>query len=397
MRKTLVAATALLAVSLAFATAPSPLEAQSTPFAARLYVNERAITEYEYDQRLRFMRLLNAPGDLPKQAETTLIDDRLRMAEAAKLKIKLTPKQIEEGMAEFSGRFQMPVEQFLQIINANGVATETFRDFVHAGLVWRDVVRAKYGPTAQSAIYDAQVDTAMSDLMVKGSSRVLLSEIILPSAKRTQARDLSASLKGEGAFAAAARQYSVGETAAQGGQLDWKNLAALPQQAISAIARAGKGGVSAPVPTGDGRLAIYLVRSIDEREGLTPQTTGIDYAHLVMAAGPEASATLGKIQANVRACNDLNAYSGQLTRNNVAQSALPADLAGRIAGLDRNEVTFWTAGGNQHVLMLCQRGVLTSGETDRSAIRGRLVDAQVGGQAELYLQRLRANAHIRRP
>lgn len=384
----------LLTVTLA---SPLRVEAQSSAFGARLYVDGRAITHYEYDQRLRFMRLLNAPGDLVKQAETTLIDDRLRLAEAAKLKIKLTPKQIEAGMAEFTARFQMPTDQFLNIINQNGVATETFRDFVHAGLVWRDVVRAKYGPTANALIYDAQVDNALSDLMTRGVSRVLLSEIILPSASRNQARELAASLKGESAFAAAARQYSISETAKDGGRLDWVNAAGLPQATLSALAQVGRGGVTPALPTNDGRLAIYLVRSIEEAASLTPATTGVDYAHMILPAGDAALATVAKIRSDVRACNDLNAYFGQLTRQNVAQNKLPASVSGRLAALDRNEIAIWTENAQQHILMLCQRGVLSSGKPDSNAIKGRLVDAQVGGQAELYLQRLRTNAHIRRP
>ena len=88
MRKTLLAS---LLVLLGLGT---PVAAQSSQFSPRLMVDDKIITNYEYDQRLRFMTLLNAPGDLPKEAERTLIEDRLRLIAADRQDLRLTEAQI---------------------------------------------------------------------------------------------------------------------------------------------------------------------------------------------------------------------------------------------------------------------------------------------------------------
>ena len=397
MRQTLVAATALLAVTLAVAL-PGPAAAQSSAFSPRVQVDGRVITHYEYDQRLRFMTLLNAPGDLRLEAEKSLIEDRLRLIAADRMKIRVTPDQIAAGMAEFAGRFEMQPEEFVTILEQNGVAAATFRDFVHAGLAWREVVRQKFGPRALESIYEPEIDRAMSALTQKATTRVLLSEILIPASKRNLANELSASLKGEGAFAAAARTHSTGPTAAQGGRVDWRNAAVLPQQVVAVLEGMAPGEVSAPVRLPDGQYAVYLLRQVEQRDKMTPQTTAVTYARLALpgAGTPATEAAVASIRARVGTCNDLNAW-GTVTQETVAQSALPRDLAPRLAGLDANEMVIYASGGTQMVLMLCSRRVAGEGEPDRDAVRARLAEQRVNSESEMYLQQLRSNANIRRP
>lgn len=399
MRQTLIAATTALALAMGAALSPAPASAQGSPFAPRVLVDGKAVTNYEYDQRLRFMTLLNAPGDLRKEAEKTLIDDRLRLMAGERMKLRLTPEQIEGGMTEFAGRFELGLPEFLEILQANGVAPETFRDFVRAGLVWREVVRARFGADALDAILEPEIDRGLSILTQKVTTRVLLSEILLPTSKRVLADELSKSLRGEAAFAAAARAHSLGPSAAEGGRVDWRNAAVLPQSVVAALEGLNPGQVTAPVRLPDGRYALYLLRQIELRDKVTPQATGVDHARLVIpgAGTPAGDAALAAVKARVDRCNDLNAHPGALTRETVAQSALPRDLAAVLAPLDENELTSYVAGGAHVVVMLCSRRVLGEGEPDRDAVRARLAEARVVSEAELYLARLRANARITRP
>src|SRR5690606_33943700 len=48
-------------------------------FQPVVYVNDGAVTRYEIDQRVRFMRLLGAPNTTAAEAEEELINDRLRL------------------------------------------------------------------------------------------------------------------------------------------------------------------------------------------------------------------------------------------------------------------------------------------------------------------------------
>ena len=65
-----------MAIGLAL-TAPvtmAPVLAQDL-FAPRIYINDRAITEYEVEQRALFLRVLRAPGNPEEESLKALIDE----------------------------------------------------------------------------------------------------------------------------------------------------------------------------------------------------------------------------------------------------------------------------------------------------------------------------------
>ncbi|MCA3526664.1 MAG: SurA N-terminal domain-containing protein, partial [Rhodobacter sp.] len=113
-------------------------------FAPRVIVNDSVVTNFEVEQRARFLQLINSPGDLEQAAVRGLIDDRLRFQAGVTNGVEVTEDDIKAGLEEFAGRANLSVEEFQQGLAENGVEPETFRDFVQASLVWREVVRARF-------------------------------------------------------------------------------------------------------------------------------------------------------------------------------------------------------------------------------------------------------------
>ena len=144
--------------------------AEQNPFAARILVNDAAITAYELDQRTLFLTLLRAPGDVATVAEQRLIEDKLRLQAADAAGFNPTPAEIDAGMTEFAGRASLTTEAFVKAIGEAGVAPETFRDFVTAGLAWRALVRDRFGP--QASVSDADIDRALALTSQRGAVRV---------------------------------------------------------------------------------------------------------------------------------------------------------------------------------------------------------------------------------
>ena len=130
--------------ALIFALAAMPIfgstvaEAQDASFAPRLYVNDRAISNFEVQQRTLFLTLLRAPGDLDAEAIKGLIEDRLRGSVAKQLGLTLSAEAVIAGMNEFASRANLTGDQFVEALGQAGVAPETFRDFVSAGLPAED-------------------------------------------------------------------------------------------------------------------------------------------------------------------------------------------------------------------------------------------------------------------
>lgn len=401
LTKLIAACTALM---LGTATLMSvPAAAQQNLFAPRLLIDGKAITQYEFQQRRRFLQLLNAPGNLDQEAEKTLIEDRLRLIAAERMGLRPTDAQIREGMTEFASRAGMTADEFVAALEQNGVAGQTFRDFVRAGIVWRDVVRARFGAFA-AVVSEADIDRSLSLPAQREVMRVLLSEIVLPPDARDLAQELAGRLRGEGAFGAAAREYSTAPSAAQGGRLDWVPVANLSQAVVQGLTGLQAGQVTPPIPVAGG-IALYLFRALDEQSTVTPANTELDYIRfLIPGAGtPAAAAEVERIRARATACTDLYLFArdlpeDRLQRETRVQTALPADLAPHLAVLDPGEISTAVVQGDwQVLLMLCSRSVRTEIEPDRDTVGERIALDRLSGHAEIYLEELRANAHIRRP
>ena len=415
----------------------TPAAAQSGNFSPAIIVNDSAVTQYELDQRIRFLTLLRAPGDPVAEAEKGLIEDRLRRQAAKAAGIVPGEQQIAAGMAEFAGRANLDTEQFLQAIGEAGVAPETFRDFVAAGIAWREVVRARFLP--RISITEAEIDRAMSVAAQRGAGpRVLLSEILIPMNPGTAAdvsdlaTSLSESIGSEAAFAAAARQYSAAPSRDQGGQLGWMPLTNLPPQVRQVIAGLANGQVSPPVPLG-AAMGLFRLRGLEQGGEIAPANISVDYAQLLIAGGraPEALAMAERVRGEVDTCDDLYRVAkgrpaGELLRETRPMNQVPADIAAELARLDDNEASTALTRGNALVfLMLCKRSAtLAAGSApvmsdvsapaadgvpaidpalgfgqgpSRAQVREELVSQRLAGFADGYLAELRANAIIRTP
>ena len=105
-------------------------------FSPAVTVNDRIVTNFEIAQRARFLEVLNAPGDLLEQAREDLVNERLQQEVGERYGMLASVEQVEQGMTEFAARANMSVEAFLGAMQNEGVAPETFRDFVAAGITW---------------------------------------------------------------------------------------------------------------------------------------------------------------------------------------------------------------------------------------------------------------------
>lgn len=380
--------------------------AQSNQFKPAFKVNNRVITNFEMNQRIMMLKLFNTPGDLRKLAEEQLIDDRLRVDAAAQLGVGLTSEQVQAGMAEFAARGNLTSEQFIQALGQAGVSPQSFRDFVEAGIAWRQVVRAKFASKAQ--ISEGEIDRALAGgTSASGGLRVLISEIFLKITPGQEAETIALAeriqrMNSDG-FAKAARDYSSAPTASAGGRVNWMPAANLSPQLRGQILTLRPGQVSAPVNV-DGALALFLLRAKEDGKGSAPSFSAIEYAAYYIAGGrsPQALAEAAKIRARVDTCDDLYGEAkGQpaevLDRGSKAPKDIPADISLELAKLDPGEVsTALTRANGQTLvfLMLCGRSYDLSGAVTRDGIALDLQNQRLGSFADGYLQELRSEARI---
>lgn len=409
----------------------TPLAAQNM-FAPVAEVGDRVVTAWELEQRVAFNRVLGVPGDVEATSLEQLVEDRLRLIASEQAGIRPTEDEIGEGMAEFAARADLTTDEFIATIAEAGVAEETFRDFVRAGLGFRQLVRGRFG--RQVDVTEADVDRALARVRPPGRVEASLSEIILPAntpENRAQALAIvdeigrSRSIE---EFAAIARQVSFAATRDDGGRLDSLPLDRLPPPVREQLDALEVGGITEPIEIPDA-IVLFQLRGIREVVGTPEAPDVIDYAVLYLAGGrsPETLAEAAGIAAGVDTCDDLYGVARglppeQLERGPRPLSQIPADVAAQLALLDRNEVSVaLTRSGGETLafLMLCERdpapeedeaplGLGLAEEEDevaeaeeegaarpsRSQVRSRLRASRLAAYAELYLAELRAEQGV---
>lgn len=397
---------------LALAAASGSAQAQS-PFSAALYVNDSAITNYEIDQRARFLEFIGAGGgDLRAVAVERLIEDRLQRQESRRVGLRASNEDIRNGMTEFARRGDMTLEQMIERLSAAGVDSDTFRDFIHAGILWRDLVNARFGPEIR--VTEAQIDRAQSPAAIRPVTEIQLSEIFLPSDPEFAevVNRLIPQVQQIGTleeFANAARQISAAPTNEQGGRVDrWVPLSELPDEAAAAFDTAAIGTVIGPLEF-PGAYGFFQLRARRDTRDVPAGQIEYEFRRAGLPGGQsETNRTrVAELRARADSCADFGVLVQQLAPElpEGAVSTLtrrrpeidPATAA-ELGRLDPNGISSnLTQSGELVVLMLCNRRVIAEPTPSRDELRSALFNRALEGRAEAYLQQLRAEAEIRRP
>ena len=396
-----------LAIGTLALTLTSPAVAQNL-FAPVVKVNDAVITEFEIQQRQRFLTLLNAGGTGREAVIEGLIDARLRDEAARDAGLRLSEEGLAAALEEFAGRAQLSTEEFVKALEQGGVSRETFRDFVASGIAWRDLIRARYGSRVQ--ISEAEIDRALAAEGNGGGSgiRVLVSEIIIPAPPPEAARvnalaeqiSQSASVA---EFSSYARRYSATASRGAGGQLPWQELSKLPPSLRPIILALSPGEVTDPLPIPNA-VALFQLRAIEETGAPSQDYGAVEYAQYFLPGGRSEAALqqAAKIRARVDACDDLYGVAqGQpeevLERETRKPAEIPTDIAFELSKLDEGEVsTALTRNDGQTLvfLMLCGRTALVNEEVSREDVAASLRQRRLEGYADSFLAQLRADARI---
>lgn len=405
MRKVVFRAAAVALLAALF-QGPAPVTAQNL-FEPVIRVNDEAVTRFEIEQRARMLMLFRTPGDPVEIAREQLIEDRLKLDAAENAGLVLEEAAIEAAMEEFASRGDMTAAEMVRQLENAGVEETTFRAFVRAGVVWRELVRARFA----NAVSVSEEDIERAKLALTGSSgvRVLLSEIVLPvpqgqvEAVQQRAQELS-EIETIGGFAEAARRYSASPSADRGGRLDWTTIDQLPEPLRPIVLGLSPGEVSDPLPT-EQAIVLLQLRDIAETATAEPRYSAIEYAAYYIEGGHSeaARARAAQVKASVDTCDDLYGVAqGQppevLARETKAPDEIPQDVARELANLDPGEVSTALTRSNGQVLMflmLCGRSPLIDGEGPTAEelnnfIRSRRLESYANG----YLAQLRAEARI---
>ncbi|MDO6589626.1 peptidylprolyl isomerase [Loktanella sp. D2R18] len=395
------------AVILAWALTSSSAALAQGQLTPVITVNDKVVTRYELNQRMRLLELFRTPGDLNEVAREGLIEDRLKQQEMDRVGLQLDPASLETALNDFAARANMTLPQFTNVLAQNNVDVETLRDFVAVGVAWRDYVRARY--SREVTITDADIERALQAQGTQPTQiEVLLSEIIIapPPDRQVQAaqaaREIS-QMRSYAEFEAAARQVSALPSRENGGRLGWLPISNYPPQLQQILLDLAPGEVTEPIEIPNA-IALFQKRGMREAPRALQAPVSIDYAAYYIPGGQSDAArnTAADVKNSVDTCDDLygiarNQPAEVLDRLVVAPSEISSDVALELARLDPGEVSYNLTRDNGETLvflMMCARNQAGSDTIDPAAVRNQLTSQRLAGLADALVADLRASAVI---
>ncbi len=365
--------------------------------AAKIQVNNSVITQFELDQRAKFLGALKFTGNHSELAQTQLIEERLKQSEAQKLNISASDFEIEDALTRFASRANLTVKEFNKELKRLEIYPDTFRSYVETEVIWQKLVNKKFG--AQSSVSNLQLQRAKSISKFEDTIQVLLTEIIIPFSKddRSEKENLAnllKQIKSTEEFSNAAQKYSKAPTATVGGRVKWQNFDRLPGIIKPLILGLSPGQVTEPIML---TKAIALFQLRDIREIKTDRTL-LELLDFIKVKSDLKY--LSFVQDNFHNCSDLEAIIGgqtevTLTRKKLLSDEIPNTLVPVLDNLDQNESEIIVADGQSQLVVMCERNnQLNSTTQTLEQDKNVLQTNRLKHLARSFLETLKDNARI---
>ena len=365
--------------------------------AAKIQVNNSVITQFEIDQRAKFLGALKFTGNHIELAQTQLIEERLKQSEAQKLNISASDFEIEDALKRFASRANLTVKEFNKELKRLEIYPDTFRSYVETEVIWQKLVNKKFG--AQSSVSNLQLQRAKSISKFEDTIQVLLTEIIIPFSKddRSEKENLAnllKQIKSTEEFSNAAQKYSKAPTATVGGRVKWQNFDRLPGIIKPLILGLSPGQVTEPIMLTKA-IALFQLRDIREIKTDRTQLELLDFIKV-----KSDLKYLSFVQDNFHNCSDLEAIIGgqtevTLTRKKLLSDEIPNTLVPVLDNLDQNESEIIVADGQSQLVIMCERNnQLNSTAQTLEQDKNVLQTNRLKHLARSFLETLKDNARI---
>ncbi|MEM6744940.1 MAG: hypothetical protein AAF676_14585, partial [Pseudomonadota bacterium] len=117
-----------------------PAAAQSAAtFAPAAFVDGRAITSFDVDQRLRLLRFVGLPSVSDESALQSMIDDRLKRAAAEAAGVRVTREDVDLGLSRFAQSQGLNASTLERRLKRDGISLAVVREYIETEVLWTAV------------------------------------------------------------------------------------------------------------------------------------------------------------------------------------------------------------------------------------------------------------------
>jgi peptidyl-prolyl cis-trans isomerase SurA len=385
-------------------------------------VNDEIVSVQDVEARVKLAIVMsNLPDNIEvrrrvvPQVLRKMIDERLQMQEANRVKISLTPEEVQASIVSIEQQNRMPPGGLLKELERLGADPQAARDQIKADLIWMKTTGRVLQPTVR--IGEEEIDERLEVVKQRqGRPEYLVSEIFLAvdnlrqeeEARRLGERLLD-QLKAGAPFPALARQFSQSASAANNGSMGWVADGVLDEEINSVLARLEKGQVSTMIRAVDG---FHIVAMVDRRiAGQASTEAHMTVAQTLFPVPPKDApprqvlmAKAAEISASTKDCKEFEEMGRRIHADktgraeNVRLSEVPQPLRQALVDLPVNKASVPIDVNNGFlVLMICSRETppaQANALPTREAIRRSIEDEKLEMLTRRYLRDLRRTAFI---
>lgn len=246
------------------------------PFSIVAIVNDDAISSADVADRMKLMLASSGLREtkenkkrIKPQVINSLVDEQLKIQEAKKQKLAVTPEEISKGFEALASQNRFTPEQFVNVLKRQGISKSTLMNQIKAQISWTKVISEVLRP--QVDVTEADVNARMEKIRESiGQTEYLVGEIFLPvtnagedNKTKQLANKIIKEMKDNNIdFEIVAAQFSKAPGAQQNGGLSWIKKEQLPDEIGEVVMSLSKGEISNPIR---GLSGYYIMMMKDSR------------------------------------------------------------------------------------------------------------------------------------
>lgn len=378
-------------------------------------VNDEVITFYDLQKRTMLIMGTSGMKDdeqtrnkLLPQVLRALIDEKIKMQEAAKNNVEVTDTEIEKAISFVAKQNKVTVGQLNKKVEKIGLGIDALKDQIRPEIAWMSLIGRKLRRNIM--VSPEEVDDIIAKLEEdKDKPKRLVSEIFIPvenPAEDEKIKDIASQMlnqiKKGVSFAAMARQFSQSPTAANGGDMEWVFSGQLEQELEDALDNMEVGQVAGPIRAIDGYHILFLrAKHGGDANG---SASGGEKYYLSRIVLPKNSYSSVLKEANAtKSCNEFNGLaqksgaSGSGYIGEIAAKDLSKTIKNAIGNLPIGKTSKpIKIGDNKMIMMVCnkQNANKMYSIPSKEAITNQMREQRLKMHARRYLRDLRREAII---
>lgn len=304
MKKILLGMMMLISLSNNYCFAAAKTSAQKLDTIVAI-VNDGVVTQNQLNQQIAVIKQQAAqnhaqlpPADvLRKQVLQHLIDVDIQLQMAKQSGIKISSTDVDTAIKHIADRAHLSIAQLRQKVQEAGLSYPQYRKNIRKQMTIAQLQQAAIGKGI--TVTKQEVDAYLKNAKTPANSNVEyhVKNIMIPLTEAPtteqvqhaskQGDAIVKKLKAGATFSSQAMANSSGETALQGGDLGWRNAAALPDIFEKYVVTMKQGQIIGPIRTANGFHIIKLVGIRDANS--TQSVTLYHLRHILLTADEQHS------------------------------------------------------------------------------------------------------------